>query len=235
MVDVTTTRKITDLEFHGVIACPLCGSRVTRYALMRGDRVAQCITIIWKLAVVVVLWLLLTLPAFAVPITYNFAGTLADGGNVSGQWTLNSPTITYSAFTLNPLYDSLPLQQAVITSYCSGPGCLFGGAQGTRLFASGSVSTLRLIFDLNLTTIDFNSSWLESRNADGSFHSLIMVKTGTVQNQNSVPIPDTMSLWLLSAGMLVWFQRFYQLDRHRGDRMQAHFPAGDGVLLHAKL
>ena len=121
--------------------------------------------------------LLFALPAQAIPVSYNFAGTLADGGTITGAFAYDteaaaiatnvrglSPNqvfgITSSAFTVAPVAFGLPTVQSTISEFCTG-NCIFAGPLTTALTITGLNSNLRLSWDNGFAS-PMSSGWLRA-------------------------------------------------------------------------
>jgi hypothetical protein len=151
---------------------------------------------------VILLCLLLVAPlqALAMPISYQLNGLFADSGTVTGSWTIDAGQITASSFTALPTFNNAPSLTASVSEYCSG-FCVFAFPEPVEFFRVNGTnqSYLRLTFTSGFGELISNSSWLESYNADGSFHSLIVVARGEAV---SVPVPEGSELIFFGLGML---------------------------------
>lgn len=170
----------------------------------------------WILAVVGLAILFHATPSWA--ISYTFAGTLADGGTITGAFAYNeaaapiatnvrnlSPNqvfgVTSSSFTVTPVSTFFPAFTAPIHEFCTG-NCIFSAGTVTALtIRSASGVPLLLAW-----TGDFGAFHTGSnlRNAAGG---MLMVRTGvlTQTSAQTVPEPSTGLLGLLGfAGIVLW-------------------------------
>lgn len=177
-------------------------------------------------------WMLSAGSALAAPITYDFNGALNNGdGTVTGQFTvdlslpsfgtsstggavfpLSSLPFTFATTLVHPTFGPIPTMTGTPEAYCLGT-CIFGNAATvtTLQFLATSpttTATIRLAFQPVFGAFIPTSSTIRTVNDDGSFHSLILMNSGSLtQVVSSVPEPSTWALLLVCGvvwGVLYW-------------------------------
>lgn len=181
------------------------------------------------------LLLVLAAPAWASPITYDFSGVLNNGDvAVTGQFTVDlalpsfgtsstggavfpvlSSAFTFATTFVHPTFGPVPTMTGAPEAYCLG-SCIFGGTTDvtTLQFLASSpttVATIRLAFQPVFGAFIPGSSTIRTINADGSFHSLILMQSGTLTPVlSSVPEPSTLLLLMFGLAIVsigIWRER----------------------------
>jgi hypothetical protein len=152
--------------------------------------------------------LLLPVQAFAVPLSYEFSGTLGGGGSIAGSMSYDpsAPPIATDVRGLlgNQVYGTLSWDFTIHSTYlgstftgtslefCTGK-CIFGTLEATTLRVDTGAGVLQLGFnDLALTSIRPTSSHFRYPNEFGG-HGIMFVTNGQATRTGSVPLP---SMWL---------------------------------------
>jgi hypothetical protein len=164
--------------------------------------------------------------ALAIPLSYDFSGTLGDGGSISGSLSYDSsatpvalnvrglqPNQVYAPTSWNFTIHSPYLGQTFTGTsleFCTGK-CIFGTLESTTLRVETSGGVFQMGFDdLAMTSLRLNSSHFRFLNpATGGF-GLNMLTSGQATQattQASVPLPGTFWSFLIGMGGLVTYLR----------------------------
>jgi hypothetical protein len=166
--------------------------------------------------------LLLPVRAFAIPLSYDFSGSLGDGGTVRGSLSYDSDAAPIATnvrglsgnqvyaptswdFTIHSPYLGQTFTGTSL-EFCTGR-CIFGTPESTTLRVDTSRGVFQMGFnDLALTSLRLNSSHFRFLNEDSS-PGLIMLASGQATNVSSVPLPDTFWSFLIGLGGLITYMR----------------------------
>jgi hypothetical protein len=167
--------------------------------------------------------LLLPVQALAIPLSYNFSGTIGDGGNVSGFLSYEStaapiatnvrglqPNQVYAptswGFTITPNWDFLPTTLTGNSiEFCQGK-CLFGTLESTTLRIGTSVGVFQMAFQPGFGDIILNASNLKYTGPSGSMGAMLM--TSGQATAGSVPLPSTFFLFAGGFGLILCFRQW---------------------------
>jgi hypothetical protein len=164
---------------------------------------------------------LLPVPAHALSLT--FSGTIADGGTFTGTYT---DTIGGSV-TVLPVYQLLPSVMLLDTVTSCVGHCMFASPDMALITATDGLHTLSLSWSTDWSTFMPSASFLDSFNANGSFNSLIMVRS--VLSSSAVPEPSS---WLLLVlGLVPLLQFRFALYKNRMGQTVIRYPDPDPVLV----
>jgi hypothetical protein len=174
--------------------------------------------------------LLLPVQALAVPLSYNFSGTLGDGGSVSGFMSYESsaaPIATdvrgllgnavYAPTAWNFTIHSPYLGQTFTGTsleFCTGK-CIFGTLESTTLRVDTIGGVFQMGFDdLAMTSLRLNSSHFRFINpATGGF-GLNMLTSGQA-TAGSVPLPSTFFLFAAGFGLIPCLRQWASYSMRR--------------------
>jgi hypothetical protein len=158
--------------------------------------------------------------AFAIPLSYNFSGTLGDGGSVSGFLSYESteapvalnvrglePNHVYAptawGFTINS-----PFAGGSFTGnsleFCTGK-CLFGTLEATTLRVGTTAGIFQMAFQPNFGATILNASHLKTE-VNGRQWAILM--TSGQATAGSVPLPSTFFLFAAGFGLILCFRQW---------------------------
>jgi hypothetical protein len=153
--------------------------------------------------------LLLPVQAFAVPLSYEFSGTLGGGGSIAGSMSYDpsAPPIATDVRGLlgNQVYGTLSWDFTIHSTYlgstftgtslefCTGK-CIFGVLESTTLRVGTSGGVFQMGFnDLGLTSLRLTSSHFKFTNNGFGEQGFLMLTSGQATRTGSVPLP---SMWI---------------------------------------
>jgi hypothetical protein len=166
--------------------------------------------------------LLLPVQALAVPLSYNFSGTLGDGGSISGFMSYESSAAPIATdvrgllgnavyaptawnFTIHSPYLGSTFAGNTI-EFCTGK-CIFGTLEATTIRVGTSGGVYQMGFnDLAMTSLRLNSSHFKFTNQFGE-PGLIMLASGQATG-GSVPLPSTFFLFAGGLGLVLLFRQW---------------------------
>jgi hypothetical protein len=169
-----------------------------------------------------ILLLLIPVQAAALPLSYEFSGTLGGGGSIAGSMSYDpsAPSIATDVRGLlgNRVYGPLSWNFTIHSTYlgstftgnslefCTGK-CIFGTLEATTLRVGTSAGVLQLAFnDLALISIRPTSSHFMFTNQYGE-PGLMMLTNGQATRTGSVPLPSTFWSFLIGMGGLATYLR----------------------------
>jgi hypothetical protein len=168
--------------------------------------------------------LLLPVQAFAVPLSYNFTGTLGGGGSIAGSMSYDpsAPPIATDVRGLlgNQVYGTLSWDFTIHSTYlgstftgtsmefCTGK-CIFGVLESTTLRVGTSGGVFQMGFnDLGLTDLRLTSSHFKFNSNQFGEQGFLMLTSGqATPTGGSVPLPSTFWSFLIGLGGLITYLR----------------------------
>jgi hypothetical protein len=168
--------------------------------------------------------LLFPVQALAIPLSYNFSGTLGGGGSISGSMSYDpsAPPIATDVRGLlgNQVYGTLSWDFTIHSTYlgatfkgdtlefCTGK-CIFGTLESTTIRVGTSGGVFQMGFnDLGLTSLRLTSSHFKFTNNGFGEQGFLMLTSGQATRIGSVPLPSTFFLFAAGFGLILCFRQW---------------------------
>jgi hypothetical protein len=174
--------------------------------------------------------LLLPVQAFAVPLSYEFSGTLGGGGSIAGSMSYDpsAPPIATDVRGLlgNQVYGTLSWDFTIHSTYlgstftgtslefCTGK-CIFGVLESTTLRVGTSGGVFQMGFnDLAMTDLRLTSSHFRFPVQEGG-QGFLMLTSGQAARTGSVPLPSTLFLFAAGFGLIPCLRQWASYSMRR--------------------